>query len=148
MTVFQIFFTLVLLHHPPTIASFHLPQSSSTTSLHKRHATQQSQDYDVIVIGSGIGGLAASSLCARYRLKTLCLEAHDVPGGVAHSFQRRSGDGVFTFDSGPSLLSGMSERGGTNPLRQVMEAAGVAGEVDWVTYDGWMVRIIIYCRLL
>lgn len=142
-------FTLLLLHHLPTIASFHIPHPSSiprssNVSLHKHHATQQSQEYDVIVVGSGIGGLAASSLCARYQFKTLCLEAHDVPGGVAHSFQRKSRNGgVFTFDSGPSLLSGMSERGSTNPLRQVMEAVGVAGEVDWVTYDGWMVRIMM-----
>ena len=70
-----------------------------------------------------------------------------MPGGVAHSFSRKSsnvatGDGEdrpFVFDSGPSLLSGMSDMG-TNPLRQVMDAVGVAGEVEWVTYDGWMVR--------
>ena len=141
--------TFIFLLHLLKIASFHLPSkssiprsSSNASSLHKHHAKQQSQEYDVIVVGSGIGGLAASSLCARYQFKTLCLEVHDVPGGVAHSFQRKSRNGgVFTFDSGPSLLSGMSERGSTNPLRQVMEAVGVAGEVDWVTYDGWMVRL-------
>ena len=43
------------------------------------------------------------------------------------------------FDSGPSLLSGMSQLG-TNPLRQLMDAVGVAEEVQWATYDGWMVR--------
>eukprot|EP00956_Cyclotella_meneghiniana_P001329 scaffold1449_cov60-Cyclotella_meneghiniana.AAC.1 len=150
--------TFIFLLHLPTITSFHLPSkssiprsSSNASSLHKHHATQQSQEYDVIVVGSGIGGLAASSLCARYQFKTLCLEAHDVPGGVAHSFQRKSRNGgVFTFDSGPSLLSGMSERGSTNPLRQVMEAVRVAGEVDWVTYDGWMSAwdVSFYCETL
>jgi hypothetical protein len=38
----------------------------------------------------------------------------------------------------------MSERGSTNPLRQLMEALGVEDEVDWITYDGWMVRFIMF----
>ena len=79
-----------------------------------------------------------------------------MPGGVAHSFQRVGSRGSnddsdgcvgvtrpFVFDSGPSLLSGMSARG-TNPLRQVMDAVGVAEEVEWVTYDGWMVSVSLF----
>lgn len=110
-------------------------------------AVTQEEQWDVIVVGSGIGGLCASAMCSRYGLKTLCVEAHDVAGGVAHSFQRKSpgSDGAqqrpFVFDSGPSLLSGMSAKG-TNPLRQVLDAVGVAQEIQWVTYDGWMVRLL------
>jgi len=60
------------------------------------------EEHDVVVIGSGLGGLSAAALCARYGLSTLVCEAHYEAGGCAHSFER---DG-YTFDSGPSLWSG------------------------------------------
>ena len=98
------------------------------------------EEWDVVVIGAGIGGLSAAALSARYGLKTICVEAHDTPGGVAHSFERKApasikSDKAFVFDSGPSLLSGMSQKG-TNPLRQVLDAVGTANDIDWITYDG------------
>ena len=98
--------------------------------------------YDVIVIGSGIGGLSSAALSSRYGLKTLCLEAHDIAGGCAHSFNRystASKDIPFRFDAGPSLMSGLSKKS-LNPLRQLMDAVGVAEEIDWHTYDGWVVH--------
>jgi phytoene dehydrogenase-like protein len=97
---------------------------------------------DVIVIGAGIGGLSCAALCAScYGFQTLCLEAHDTPGGVAHSFTRYSSAGKFVFDSGPSLLSGMSSTS-TNPLRQVLDAVGTSDQVKWKTYDGWIMHDI------
>ncbi|GKY99219.1 hypothetical protein MPSEU_000877300 [Mayamaea pseudoterrestris] len=97
---------------------------------------------DVIVIGAGIGGLSCAALCAKYGFSTLCVEAHDTPGGVAHSFDRytsASKTKPFRFDSGPSLVSGLSSKG-TNPLRQVLDAVGTAEDVTWKTYDGWIVH--------
>ena len=67
-------------------------------------ATDKSHDTEVVVIGAGIGGLCAGALLAKYGKKVTVVEAHDVPGGAAHSWHR---DG-FTFESGPSLYSGMS----------------------------------------
>ena len=43
-------------------------------------------DIDVLVIGSGIGGLCAAGLCARAGREVLELEAHHQPGGAAHGF--------------------------------------------------------------
>ena len=37
-------------------------------------------DYDVVTIGSGLGGLTAGPFAARYRLSTLVLESN-IPGG-------------------------------------------------------------------
>ena len=37
--------------------------------------------YDAIVIGSGIGGLSAGALLARYGKSVLVCEAHTIPGG-------------------------------------------------------------------
>ncbi|MEM9144476.1 MAG: NAD(P)/FAD-dependent oxidoreductase, partial [Bacteroidota bacterium] len=42
--------------------------------------------FDSIIIGSGVGGLAAAICLSRAGQKVLVLEQHDVPGGWCHSF--------------------------------------------------------------
>ncbi|MBD0270154.1 MAG: NAD(P)/FAD-dependent oxidoreductase, partial [Cyanobacteria bacterium Co-bin8] len=56
---------------------------------------------DILVIGSGIGGLSCAALLARYGNSVTVCESHSIAGGAAHSFERSG----FTFDSGPSLYS-------------------------------------------
>lgn len=74
---------------------------------------------DVVVIGSGLGGLCCAGLLARYGQDVLVLESHDRPGGAAHSFDIKG----FNFDSGPSLFSGFQSRGPqANPLAQVISS--------------------------
>jgi all-trans-retinol 13,14-reductase len=85
---------------------------------------------DVIVIGSGIGGLTAGALLARYGKAVLVCESHAIAGGAAHSFHRRG----FEFDSGPSFYCGLGkQRPSLNPLRQVLDVLGESLEV--VPYD-------------
>ena len=62
------------------------------------------QQVDVIVVGSGLAGLSCASLLSYSKVSTLVLESHDTVGGCAHSWTRRG----FTFESGPSLYSGLS----------------------------------------
>ncbi|CAL9037747.1 unnamed protein product [Musa banksii] len=91
---------------------------------------------DVVVIGSGIGGLCCAGLLARYQQDVLVLESHDLPGGAAHSFEVKG----YKFDSGPSLFSGFQSRGPqANPLSQVLDALGEP--VPCATYDSWMVYV-------
>ncbi|MFH7026483.1 MAG: phytoene desaturase family protein [Heteroscytonema crispum UTEX LB 1556] len=78
------------------------------------------QDWDVIVIGSGIGGLTAAALLARYGKRVIVCESHTIAGGAAHSFRRRG----FEFDSGPSFYCGLSERASLNPVKQVLDVLG------------------------
>ncbi|MDB9524545.1 NAD(P)/FAD-dependent oxidoreductase [Oscillatoria sp. CS-180] len=72
---------------------------------------------DVIVIGSGIGGLVAGALLARYGKRVIICESHTIPGGAAHGFERQG----FKFDSGPSFFSGLGDPVSRNPLRQVLD---------------------------
>ncbi|KAL9229689.1 hypothetical protein vseg_005128 [Gypsophila vaccaria] len=109
-----------------------LPSSTNGTP----SSVSGKSEADVIVIGSGIGGLCCAGLLARYGEDVVVLESHDQPGGAAHSFQI---DG-FNFDSGPSLFSGFQSRGPqANPLAQVLDALGET--IPCAKYDSWMVYI-------
>ena len=52
-------------------------------------------DYDAIIIGSGLGGLSCAAAFARQGFKPLVIEQHDKPGGFATAFTRPGG---FRFD--------------------------------------------------
>ncbi|MEM9925191.1 MAG: NAD(P)/FAD-dependent oxidoreductase [Cyanobacteria bacterium P01_D01_bin.50] len=86
---------------------------------------------EVIIIGSGIGGLSCAAVLARYGFKVAVCESHSIPGGAAHSFTYNG----FKFDSGPSLYSGLSYSPSNNPLRQVLDAIGE--DCEWANYDTW-----------
>ena len=44
--------------------------------------------FDAIVVGSGIGGLAAAALLGKQGRRVLVLERHYVAGGFTHTFRR------------------------------------------------------------
>lgn len=77
-------------------------------------------DADVVVVGSGIGGLCCAALLARYGFTVVVCESHSMAGGAAHGFERQG----FQFDSGPSLYSGLADPTSPNPLRHVLNAIG------------------------
>jgi phytoene dehydrogenase-like protein len=86
---------------------------------------------DLIVVGSGLGGLCAAAIACRHGLEVLVLEAHSQPGGAAHGFRR----GPFHFESGPSLWSGLGRWPSANPLAQVLRA--VDESVPVARYSEW-----------
>ena len=86
---------------------------------------------EVIVIGSGIGGLCCAALTARAGKEVLVLEAHSQPGGAAHGFERQG----YRFESGPSLWSGLSRWPSSNPLAQILRA--LDQPLDVLTYKDW-----------
>ena len=90
---------------------------------------------DVVVIGSGIGGLCCAALLAHYGLQVTVCESHSIIGGAAHGFTREG----HHFDSGPSLYSGLSYSPSPNPLRQVLDI--IEEDVTWANYDTWGCRL-------
>ena len=93
-------------------------RASPNRRVAKVFAKVETHTTDVVVIGGGIGGLCAGALCALYGKKVTVVESHSVAGGAAHSWKRNG----YTFESGPSLYSGMSKWPTTNPCGQVLHA--------------------------
>ncbi|HNO22349.1 MAG TPA: NAD(P)/FAD-dependent oxidoreductase [Leptospiraceae bacterium] len=63
--------------------------------------------YDVIVIGSGIGGMTTAAILSRLaKKKVLVLEQHFELGGQTHEFRRK---GKFSWDVGLHYVSMMEE---------------------------------------
>jgi hypothetical protein len=90
-------------------------------------------EYDVVVIGSGMGGLACGALSAKYGDKVLVLESHIKCGGSAHTFSRMHKGGKYSFEVGPSIFEGL-DRPSLNPLRMIFDVLGETMPVK--TYTG------------
>jgi all-trans-retinol 13,14-reductase len=74
-------------------------------------ASSNANEYDAIIIGSGLGGLSCAAAFARQGFKPLVLEQHSKAGGYATTFKRKD----FVFDV--SLHStGVGERNGIHNL--------------------------------
>ena len=91
------------------------------------------KSYDVVIIGSGIGGLCCGALLSLVGKNVLICEAHYKPGGVAHGFKRKG----YSFESGPSLWSGISKWPTTNPLGQILHLLNE--QVAIKKYNSWKV---------
>ena len=82
------------------------------------HRGETMNQYDVIIIGGGIGGLATAALLADSGVNVMLLEQHTRPGGCAASFNR----GGYIFESGATVGCGFHDGG---PMHWLGERLGV-----------------------
>jgi Phytoene dehydrogenase and related proteins len=78
-------------------------------------------EYDVIVVGAGIGGLTCAALLSKWGYKVLVLEQYYQVGGFCSSFTRRG----FVFNSGVEDVSGLWENG---PVTHLLNELGLRRE--------------------
>ncbi|HNY66485.1 MAG TPA: NAD(P)/FAD-dependent oxidoreductase [Deltaproteobacteria bacterium] len=99
-------------------------------------------DYDVVVIGAGNGGLTSALALAKKGCRVLLLERHNVPGGCATSFVR----GRFEFEVALHQLSGLGTQDSPGPLRSLLQRLGVLEKVEFVQMDN-LFRMVLPGRL-
>jgi len=78
------------------------------------------QEFDAIIIGSGIGGLVTATQLAVKKAKVLVLESYLIPGGSSGYFDRAG----YHFDVGASMIFGFGQEGTTNLLTRALAAVG------------------------
>jgi all-trans-retinol 13,14-reductase len=98
---------------------------------------QLAEQWDAIVIGSGIGGLTAAVLLGRHAGKrVLVLERHYEAGGFTHTFRRPG----YEWDVGLHYIGQMQDE--LSPVRRAFDHV-TAGRVQWKAMPEVYDRFII-----
>jgi phytoene desaturase len=86
---------------------------------------------DAVVIGAGVGGMAAAIRLAKMKYKVTVFEKNSFPGGKLHYFENNG----YRFDAGPSLF--------TQP-QNIEDLFNIAGEpiADYFSYE----QVPVSCR--
>ena len=115
-----------------------MPSTLKIAEPYQRH--RPSGVYDAVVIGSGIGGIGAAALLAKYAgMRVLVLERHYTPGGYTHVFHRPG----YEWDVGVHYIGEMAPG---RPLRAVFDAV-TDGTLRWAALGDVYDRIVIGDRV-
>ena len=83
--------------------------------------------YDILIIGSGLGGLECGAILSRQGKSVLVLEQQHQPGGCMQSYKRKG----VTFDTGLHYVGGLDEG---QPLHTTFKYLGLL-DLPWQRLD-------------
>ena len=97
------------------------------------NSDSQENQYDVIVVGAGLGGLSTAALLAKAGKKVLVLEKADRVGGYFSSVTI----GKYIWNNGPRLMMGCNSDGpyGAGVTYNLVHHLGVQDEVEFIRID-------------
>ncbi len=111
------------------------------TPLTKAEVKGQLKDhYDIIIIGSGAGGLGAAAALAKAGKKVLVLEQHYTAGGFTHTFQRKHQGNTFEWDVGLHYIGKVHLK--DSPPRKMFDYL-TEGQLKWQEFGPVYDKIII-----
>ena len=84
--------------------------------------------YEVIIIGSGIGGLVCGCYLAKKGIKVLVVEKNKQPGGYCTSFERRG----FIIDTAIHAIQNCEEG---NVLYKIFSELGIMDKLNIIRRD-------------
>lgn len=87
-----------------------------------------SDDYDDLIIGAGMAGLTVGALLAAEGRRVLMLEAHDTPGGYAHTFRM----GAYGFCAQVHYIFNCGEG---EPVHDLVQRLGLGDEITFERLD-------------
>ena len=85
------------------------------------------EKYDVVIVGSGLGGLQCGYILSKHGLKVCVLEKNTQPGGCLQTFRR----GKHTFDTGFHYVGGLDAG---QPLHRLFDYFGLM-DLPWRRMD-------------
>ncbi|WP_395002098.1 phytoene desaturase family protein [uncultured Helicobacter sp.] len=95
------------------------------------------QNYDIIIIGSGLGGLSCGATLAKNGKKVLVLEQHELIGGCATCFKRKG----MLIDAGLHEMDFGSEK--TDMKHTVFKKLGLFEKITLVNLpSAWSVKVL------
>lgn len=106
----------------------------STGALTKEQHEQQDRvyrenhQYDYIIIGTGMAALSVAALLSHSGYRICMLEAHDVPGGYAHTFEMND----FHFCAQVHYIWGCAPG---QPIYEFLKHLGLEKEITFVPYN-------------
>ncbi|WP_298186692.1 NAD(P)/FAD-dependent oxidoreductase [uncultured Pseudomonas sp.] len=93
-------------------------------------------DYDAIIIGSGMGGLTTAALLAKLGKRVCVLEQHYTAGGYTHSYEREG----YEWDVGVHYVGEVHKPWST--IRRVFDVIS-DGKLQWAPMDARYDRIVL-----
>jgi phytoene dehydrogenase-like protein len=95
--------------------------------------TEELGDFDVIIIGAGMGGLVAGNGLAKLGYRVLIVEKHIIPGGFTTNFERKD----FRFEVSTHLLNGCGPGGAIYEQLRKIDAHDAVEYIELDTLMLW-----------